>query len=193
MELGDGFATNAGADGRADAEADTDGQILGNTSELPASTERAFTVGAGQVLAVTVPCGGSGGDNQCSLRFLPVFPQKAGGSVPDPDRSPGIEPRSPRDGLNQGQAPARCVTRHSGVESCSSGARVDAGQHHTMLANTVGTAKIVKEVKVRTNTADPDLNPWVRLTPSAQDTALTPQSAAGTGFTVPGRFLASAV
>ena len=132
--------------------------MSGHTSELPASAERAITVGEGQVLAGTVPCDGSADDNQCSLRFLPVFPQKAGGSVPDPDRSPGIEPRSPRDGLNQGQAPARCVTRHPGVESCSSGVHVDAGHHHTTLANTVGAANIVQEVTVGTNTADSDLN-----------------------------------
>ncbi len=131
--------------------------MSGYTSELPASVERAITAGEGQVLAGTVPCDRSAGDNQCSLRFLPVFPQKAGGSVPDPDRSPGIEPRSPRDVLNQGQAPARCVMRHSGVEPCSSGSHVDA-VHHTMLANTVGTANIVQEVKIRTNTATQDLD-----------------------------------
>ena len=75
--------------------------MSGYTIEPPASAERAIAAGAGQVLAGTVPCDGSAGDNQCSLRFLPVFPQKAGGYVPDPDRSTGIEPRSPPDGSNE--------------------------------------------------------------------------------------------
>ena len=52
------------------------------------------------------------------------------------------------------------MTRHSGVESCSSGARVDA-VHHTMLTNTVGAANIVKEVKIGTDTEAQDLNPSV--------------------------------
>ncbi len=33
--------------------------------------------------------------------FASLSRLKAGGYVPDPDRSPGIEPRSPRDGLNE--------------------------------------------------------------------------------------------
>ena len=47
--------------------------------------------------------------------------------------------------------------RHSGVELRSSGSHVDA-VHHTLLANAFGIANIVREVKVRTNTADSDLN-----------------------------------
>ena len=46
----------------------------GDFGELAASAGQAFTGGAGQVLAKPVPCGGSAGDNQCSLRFFPVFP-----------------------------------------------------------------------------------------------------------------------
>jgi len=82
------------------------------------------------------------------------------------------------------------VTRRSGVEPRSSGVHVDAG-HHTTLAPVVSIANIVQEVKTGTNTADSDLNPSVQLSSSAQDAALTPQSAAGTGF-ASGRFLTSA-
>ena len=80
--------------------------------------------------------------------------------------------------------------RHSGVESCSSGVRFDAG-HQSVLAPVVGIANIVQEVKTGTNTADSDLNPTVQLSPSAHYTALTPHTAAGTGF-ASGRFLKSA-
>jgi len=54
--------------------------------------------------------------------------------------------------------------RNSGVESCSSGAHVDAG-HHTELAPfrkaVVGIANIVQEVKIGTDTADSHPNPSV--------------------------------
>lgn len=85
------------------------------------------------------------------------------------------------------------MTRHPGVESCSSGAHVDAG-HHTELAPfrkaVVSMANIVQEVKTGTNTADSDLN--LRSdSPSAHGAALTPHAAAGTGF-ASGRFLTSA-
>jgi len=83
--------------------------------------------------------------------------------------------------------------RYSGVESCSSGVHVDVG-HQAKLAPfrkaVVGIANIVQEVKTGTNTADSELN--LRSdSPSAHDAALTPHTAAGTGF-ASGRFLTSA-
>ena len=78
--------------------------------------------------------------------------------------------------FQRGQAPARCVTRHSGVESCSPGSHVDAG-HHTALAPVVSIANIVQGVKTGTNAADSDLNPSVQISPSANHAALTPQLA----------------
>ena len=125
--------------------------------------------------------------HQCYVR------PKAGGSVPDPDRSPGIESCSPSGGLNQGQAPARCVMRHSGVEPCSSGVHVDA-VHHTMLANTVGAANIDPGGENRKSHGNPGTESFgLTCSQSAPDTALTPHPAAGTGFPAPGRFLTPAV
>ena len=79
--------------------------------------------------------------------------------------------------------------RHPGVESCSSGDRLDAG-HQVKLAPVVSIANIVQEVNTGTNTADSDLK--LRSdSPSAHGAALTPHTAAGTGF-ASGRFLTSA-
>ena len=64
--------------------------------------------------------------------FSSLSRTKAGGSVPDPDRSPGIEPRSPRDGFNGDKRHPLRDADH-GVEPCSSGVHVDAG-HHPALA-----------------------------------------------------------
>ena len=80
--------------------------------------------------------------------------------------------------------------RYSGVESCSPGVHVDEGLQ-AKLAPAVSIANIVQEVKTGTDTADSDLNPSVQLSPGAQDAALTPHTAAGTGF-ASGRFLTSA-
>ncbi len=81
---------------------------------------------------------------------------KAGGSVPDPDRLPGIEPRSPRVGFNKDKRHPLRDADH-GVEPCSSGVHVDAG-HHTRLKPfrkaVVGIANIVQEV-----TAEPTPKP----------------------------------
>ena len=104
---------------------------------------------------------------------------KAGGSRPRPgpfarDRAL-LSPRRPQ----QGQASTRCVTRHSGVEPCSSGVHVDAG-HHTMLApafsRVVGIAKIaniVQEEKTGTDTAIQDPEPF-GPTPRAHTTLRSP-------------------
>ncbi len=74
--------------------------------ERPASAEQAITGGADdQALAKSVPCDGSAGDNQCSLRFSSLSRLKSGGSVPHPDRLPGIEPRSPSVGFNRRPTP----------------------------------------------------------------------------------------
>jgi len=62
------------------------------------------------------------------------------------------------------------VTRHSGVESCSSGVHLDAG-HHTTLAPVVSIAKIVQEVKAGTHKATQDLNPSVQLPERAPQSA----------------------
>ena len=52
--------------------------------------------------------------------------------------------------------------RYSGVESCSSGVHVDAGQH-TTLAQCVSIAITAQEVKTGTNSATQDLNASVQL------------------------------
>ena len=115
---------------------------------------------------------------------------KAGGSIPDPDRSPGIEPRSPRDGLNGISArPLRDAALRGRVLLLRR--HFDAG-HQAKLAPVVSIANIVQEVKTGTDTVTQDLNPSVQLSLSAQDAALTPHAAAGTGF-ASGRFLTSAV
>ena len=81
--------------------------------------------------------------------FSSLSRPKAGGSVPDPDRSPGIEPCSPRDGSNGDKRHPLRDADH-GVEPRSSGVHVDAG-HQTMLAPfrkaVVGIANIAQEVK----------------------------------------------
>ena len=68
------------------------------------------------------------------------------------------------------------MTRHPGVESCSSGSHFDAG-HQAKLAPfrkaVVGIANIVQEVKTGTDTADSDLTPWVQLS-RAQTTQRSP-------------------
>ena len=80
-----------------------------------------------------------------------------------------LEGPSPTRTVRQGSSlalPATALTRDErlpaarrgtpGVEPCSSGVHVDAGHHHIVLANTVGTAITVKEVKVRTDTVAQD-------------------------------------
>ena len=75
------------------------------------------------------------------------------------------------------------MTRRSGVEPRSSGVHVNAGLQ-AELAPAVSIANIVQEVKTGTDTVTQDLN--LRSdSPSAQDAALTPQSAAGTGTSSP--------
>ena len=64
--------------------------------------------------------------------FSSLSRTKAGGSVPDPDRLPGIEPCSPRHGLNRDQRHPLRDADH-GVEPRSSGVHVDAG-HHPAIA-----------------------------------------------------------
>ena len=113
--------------------------------------------------------------------FFQSFPPESWRVSPRPgpfarDRAP-LSPQRPQPG----QAPARCVMRHSGVEYCSSGVQVDGG-HHTTLAPVVSTAKIVQEVTTGTDTVTQDPNPSVQLSPSANDTALTPHAAAGTAL-----------
>ena len=44
--------------------------------EPPASAEQVIGRRVLQVLAKSVPCDGSAGDNQCSLRLFPVFPAR---------------------------------------------------------------------------------------------------------------------
>ena len=75
------------------------------------------------------------------------------------------------------------MTRHPGVEFCSSGVHVDAG-HHTTLAPVVSIANIVQEVKTGNDTATQELKPSVQLSPSAHGAALIPHTAAGTGFSL---------
>ena len=98
--------------------------------------------------------------------FSSLSRQKAGGSRPRPGPTARDRASLSRRWFQRGQAPTRCVTRHSGVEPCSSGVHVDAG-HHTTLApvvsRVVSVANIVQEVKTGTNTATQDPNPSVQL------------------------------
>ena len=113
---------------------------------------------AGQVLAKSVPCDGSVGDNQCSLRFFQSFPPESWRVRPRPGPFARDRASLSRRRFERGQAPARCVMRHPGVEACSSGGRFNAG-HHAMLAPVVGIANIVQEVKTGSDTVTQDPNP----------------------------------
>ena len=80
--------------------------------------------------------------------FSSLSRTKAGGSVPDPDRSPGIEPRSPRVGFNGDQRHPLRDADH-GVEPRSSGVHVDAGHHPALAVGNRRTGRLHRKAVVQ--------------------------------------------
>jgi len=80
--------------------------------------------------------------------FSSLSRTKAGGSVPDPDRLTGIEPRSPRVGFNGDQRHPLRGADH-GVEPRSSGVHVDAGHHLALAVGNRRTGRLHRKVVVQ--------------------------------------------
>ena len=110
--------------------------VRDDSSELPASAEQARSKRspAGRARRLQNPFPGviARAIINAVHGFSSLSRTKAGGSFPDPDRSPGIEHRSPGEGFNEDKRHPLRDAAH-GVEPRSSGVHVDAG-HHPALA-----------------------------------------------------------
>ena len=102
---------------------------MGHTGEPPASAGQAITGGAARCLQNPFPAMVARAIINAVYGFFQSFPPESWRVRPRPGPAARDRASLSRRWFQRGQAPTRCVTRHSGVEPCSSGVHVDAGHH----------------------------------------------------------------